>query len=85
MLAAALRNRMDSRATAAHAHAPVAFCREILDAVAGSDRPPARGWARAGGAALIGPILAHAETCSVDLTDVLLKALLGELGFSMTP
>lgn len=79
-LGTALRNRMGSRATASEVDEAVAFCREILDAVPiliDRLREAAR---KQGVAALIEPMLAHAEAYFVNPVDVLPEALLGELG-----
>jgi uncharacterized membrane protein YkvA (DUF1232 family) len=80
VLATALRNRMGSRARPAELDEAVAFCREILDAVPvllDRLREAAR---QQGVAALIEPMLAHAEAYFVNPVDVLPEALLGELG-----
>lgn len=80
VLATALRNRIGSRATPAEIDEAVAFCREILDAVPiliDRLREAAR---QQGVAALIEPMLAHAEAYFVNPVDVLPEALLGELG-----
>jgi uncharacterized membrane protein YkvA (DUF1232 family) len=80
VLATALRSRMGSRAAPAELDEAVAFCREILDAVPvliDRLREAAR---QQGVAALIEPMLAHAEAYFVNPVDVLPEALLGELG-----
>lgn len=79
-LATAVRNRMGTRATPAEVNEAVAFYREILDAVPillDRLREAAR---EQGVAALIEPMLAHAEAYFVDPVDVLPEAMLGELG-----
>jgi uncharacterized membrane protein YkvA (DUF1232 family) len=80
VLATAVRNRMGARATPAEVEEAVAFCREILDAVPiliDRLREAAR---EQGVAALIEPMLAHAESYFVKPVDELPEALLGELG-----
>lgn len=79
-LATAVRNRLGNRATAAEIAETVAYCREILDAVPillDRLREAAR---EQGVAAVIEPMLAHAEAYFVNPVDVLPEAMLGELG-----
>jgi uncharacterized membrane protein YkvA (DUF1232 family) len=80
VLAAALRNRMDSRATAADVDEAVAFCRETLDAAPVLIHRLREAGCAQGVAALIEPMLAHAETYFANPADALPEAILGELG-----